>query len=139
MFEWKEAYGCQIEAIDVQHRRLFELAAELYEITKLQDGFDHYDDISRIFQALSDYTVYHFTYEEELLALHGFPEEALRAHKWEHAAFVAKLLQIQQQDLDEAQDKVLRDIIIVAVDWIEKHILDTDMEYVAFLRERGVH
>jgi len=138
MFVWKNEYSCNIAEIDIQHKRLFELAGDLYVIATAKDNVDYYDDICRIFKELSDYTVYHFGYEEQLMEQHGYDLAEYRAHKWEHAAFVTKIQKIQESDLDLNQRKVLMDIIIFAVDWIEKHILATDKKYSEFFNEKGI-
>lgn len=138
MFDWKPEYSLNIAEIDKQHKQLFKLAADLYEIAKLNDGFDHYDDIVRVFQELSDYTVYHFGYEEKLLAQYGYDQEEMKRHKFEHGAFVMKMTKIQQQDLDKNEKKILMDVIMFAVDWIEKHIMRTDKKYSGFLNNHGI-
>lgn len=138
MFEWKPEYSCNAEDIDLQHKKLFHLIGELYDITKEKDGFDHYDDITRIFQELSDYTVYHFGYEEKLLEQYQFDAAALKMHKLEHGAFVHKLLHVQKEDLDKNENKILMEVIMFAVEWIEKHILATDKQYSEFLNSHGV-
>jgi hemerythrin-like metal-binding domain len=139
MFDWKPEYSLNIAEIDKQHKRLFELAAELYEISRAKDDFDHYDEIMRVFQELSDYTVYHFSYEENLLDQYKFEPHYTKMHKLEHGAFVNKMVKLGQQDLDKNQKKVLLDIIMFAVDWIEKHIMNTDKKYSAFLNSQGVY
>lgn len=138
MFVWKNDYSCNIAEIDAQHKRLFELAGDLYAIATSKDDVDYYDDICRIFKELSDYTVYHFSYEEQLMEQHGYDQTDCRAHKWEHAAFVAKIQKIQESDLDMNQRKVLMEVIMFAVDWIEKHILTTDKKYSEFFNAKGI-
>lgn len=138
MFVWKEEYGCGIIEIDTQHKRLFELVSELHGIASIKDGYDHYDDIMRVFQELSDYTVYHFSYEEQLMEQNGYDPAQLRAHKWEHVSFISKMKQLQDADLDSNQRKVLMDAIMFAVDWIEKHILTTDRQYATFFKAAGL-
>lgn len=101
--------------------------------------FDHHDEAVEIFGELSNYTVYHFKYEEELMDKYDLePQEATR-HKFEHGAFVMKMVKIQKEDLDKNMDKILMDVIGFAVDWITKHILNTDKKYAAFFIEKGVN
>jgi len=139
MFDWKPEYSLNITEIDKQHRQLFKLAADLYDIAKLNDGFDHYDDIVKVFKELSDYTVYHFGYEEKLLEKYLFDPQEIKTHKFEHGAFVMKMMKIQQEDLDKNQKKILMDVIMFAVDWIEKHIMQTDKKYSGFLNSQGIN
>lgn len=136
MFKWKEAYSCNIQEIDKQHKRLFELGAEVNEIISLKDELDHYDEIIKVLNELKDYAVYHFGYEEELMAQYGFKE--LEEHKTEHAAFVNKISAFFSKDIDADQRKIKMDIIIFIADWIEKHILQTDQKYKVYLNLKGV-
>lgn len=138
MFDWKQEYSCNVSEIDNQHKKLFELAAELYEIANRKDDYDHYDEIKQIFKKLSDYTVYHFDYEEKLMDKHQFDAREILMHKLEHGAFVKKMIKIQNEDLDKNQQKVLMDIIMFVVDWIEKHILNTDKKYTQHFNAKGV-
>ena len=137
MFDWKPEYNLNITEIDKQHKRLFELAGQLYEIAKAKDEFDYYDDINRIFEELRDYTVYHFGYEEKLLEQYGFDSHEAKIHKLEHGGFVNKMIQVGKQDLDKNERKILLDIIMFTVNWIEKHILDTDKKFGNFLEEKA--
>ncbi|MPM35964.1 Bacteriohemerythrin [bioreactor metagenome] len=139
MFDWKPEYNLNITEIDKQHKRLFELADQLYEIAKAKDGFDYYDEINRIFQELSDYTVYHFGYEEKLLDEYGYDGHESKIHKLEHGGFVNKMIQVGKQDIDKNERKILLDVIMFTVDWIEKHILYTDKKYSAYLNSKGVY
>lgn len=139
MFDWKPEYSLNIAEIDKQHKRLFELAEELYEISKAGDNFDYYDDIMRIFWELRDYTVYHFGYEEKLLEQYGMDSNYVKMHKLEHGAFVNKMIKFGQQDIDKNEKKILLEVIMFAVDWIEKHIMNTDKKYSSFLNSHGVY
>ncbi|WP_425059513.1 Bacteriohemerythrin [Sporomusa carbonis] len=138
MFDWKNNYSCNIAEIDKQHKQLFHLASQLYDIAKASDDYDYYDEIVRIFNELSDYTVYHFKYEEQLMDDYGYDSEETKRHKFEHAAFVAKMIQLQKEDLDKKQKKILMDLIMFATDWIEKHILHSDMKYKDFFNSKGI-
>lgn len=139
MFEWKSEYSLNIAEIDKQHKRLFELIGQLYQIAKVDDGYDHYDEIKAVFNELSDYTVYHFGYEEKLLAQYNYDSHETKIHKLEHGGFVNKMVKVGQQDLDKNEKKILLDVIMFAVEWIEKHILLTDKKYSEFLNSHGVY
>ncbi|MDD4601841.1 Bacteriohemerythrin [bioreactor metagenome] len=138
MFDWKPEYSVGIAAIDTQHKRLFELVGQLHEIARTNDGFDHYDEIVKVFNELRDYTVYHFGYEEKLFEQYNYDSHETKIHKLEHGGFVNKMIKIGQEDLDKNEKKILLNVIMFAVDWIEKHILHTDKKYSDFLNSHGV-
>jgi len=138
MFEWKPEFGLQIAEIDTQHQQLFILAGRLYDLAKQKDAFDHYDAIISIFQELSDYTVYHFSYEERLFDVNGFDALQSQQHKAEHAAFIDKIKQARQKDLDKNQHKIVMDLMMFTADWIAKHIMHTDKKYAEVLTAKGI-
>lgn len=136
MFKWREEYSCNIEEIDKQHKRLFELGRELYSLVVLDDGYDHYDDIMNILNELKRYAAYHFNYEEELMIKYDFP--GFDEQKFTHDAFVRKIKKFEGSDLEGQQKKVLLEVLEFTANWIEKHILKSDMQYKDYLNERGV-
>ncbi len=139
MFEWKQNYSCNVEVIDTQHKKLFKLIDELYQITTLNDNVDHYDEIKDIFNELAEYTIYHFSEEEQLLKKHNYEAFDFKIHQLEHTTFVNKIAKVQEEDLDKNQTKIVFDVMMFAADWIENHILFTDMKYKQFLNSQGVH
>ncbi len=127
LFKWREKYSCNVEAIDTQHQKLFELGARLYAIVAMKDGIDHYDEIIEVLTELKEYTIYHFKFEEALMEKYNYNE--LEMHKEEHDAFIAKILEIEDKDIDEKQQGVTLEIIEFIANWIEGHILRTDFRY----------
>ncbi len=137
MFKWKDNFSCNVESIDNQHKKLFELGAKMYSIHSLKDGFDHYDEIMEVLYELKDYTIYHFKYEEDLLRKNGY--KGLEKHINEHEKFIDKLVNLDNEDIDESQKKATMDIIVFISNWIENHILKTDKNYSEFLNNKGVN
>ncbi len=136
--EWKTEYNLNIAEIDEQHQKLISLISDMLDVTNRDDDFDHYDEIVAIFDELSDYTVKHFAFEEELLNTHNYSSMDMKIHELEHSSFVRKVVQIRQQDLDKNEQGILKDTIQFLLGWIGQHILDTDQKYAQFLIERGV-
>lgn len=137
MFKWKECYSCNVTKIDQQHKRLFELADEIYSIISINDGYDHFDEIMRAINALKEYTVYHFSYEEEVMAKYEY--NALQDHKIEHDMFIMKINSVKEEEIDQKQKEFLMDLLEFIVNWIENHILKTDLKYKDYLNGLGVY
>lgn len=136
MFKWKEEFSVNVQNVDDQHKELFRLGTELYALVASKDGIDHYDEIMEVIDNLAKYTVYHFEYEEGVMRDNNYSE--LEEHKKQHDAFVAKIKSIKSEDVDMRQRKIGMDLIVFIANWIEKHILVTDMRYKEYLNERGV-
>ncbi|EJO5348763.1 hemerythrin family protein [Clostridium botulinum] len=137
MFKWKESYSCNISKIDNQHKRLFELADKIYTIVSVNDGYDHYDEIIETIRTLKEYTVFHFSYEEEVMKKYEYSD--LDNHKIEHDAFIKKISSINEEEIDEKQKKFLMDLLAFIVNWIENHILKSDLKYKDYLNGLGVY
>lgn len=127
IFKWKDNFSTGIEEIDKQHKRLFEIGGEIYNLATLKDGQDHYDEIMTLLSGLKDYTVYHFGFEESLMEKYNFSE--LDKHKVQHSRFIEKLNELETQDIDARQQKVILDILDFIVNWISSHILGSDLNY----------
>ena len=137
MFKWKENFSVNVKSVDEQHEELFRLGSELYALVSAKDGVDRYDDIMEVIGRLADYTVEHFTFEEGLMQENGYDD--FDNHKKQHDAFVDKVKSIKAEDVDMRQKKVGMDLIVFIANWIENHILVTDMQYKDYLNNKGVH
>jgi len=137
LFKWKDNYSCNISGIDNQHKKLFEIGSRIFDLVSLNDGYDHYDEIMNILNELKDYTIYHFSYEEELMKEHNY--EDYESHKIEHDFFIKKLMRLEKSDLEDNQNEALMKIITFVADWISGHILKTDMKYKTFFNDKGIY
>lgn len=114
-----------VPRIDLQHRRIFELAA----------AFDEGGDQIRMMKSLAilcDHVKTHFREEEEMMAACGFP--GLDAHRRQHAEcrrmLVDLLANAMHMRLDEIADETRR----LIGGWIHDHILTADREYAAYMK-----
>jgi len=137
MFKWKDTYSCNIAEIDIQHKNLFKIGEKIFEIVSLNDGYDHYDEIMNTINELKEYTLYHFNYEEKLMEKHNYAN--LEGQKLEHKKFIDQLIKLENEDIDNAQRSVSMNILLFVADWIEKHILKSDMGYKEYLNSKGVY
>ncbi|NTV89461.1 MAG: hemerythrin family protein [Clostridiales bacterium] len=136
MFNWKEEYCFGLSEIDSQHQKLFEIGSRFSYTASLEDDFDHYDEIIQILEELTDYTEYHFQYEESLLQQANYPEYDKQT--FEHTFFVKRLKKISNKDLEASQKEAMTEIISFLSDWITGHILDSDTKYIECLKAAGL-
>jgi hemerythrin-like metal-binding domain len=135
-FEWKNDYSVNVQEIDNQHKRMFEIGEKISDLVLAKDDFDHYDEIINILQELKDYTIYHFDFEEKLMEKYGYPE--VDPHKIQHIFMIKKLQKLQTEDIDRDQKGAVIDLIAFVSDWITGHILETDKRYKDFFNEKGL-
>lgn len=126
-FEWKDSYSVNVDKIDEQHKKMFEIGGRITDLVLAKDEYDHYDEIMSILQELTDYTIYHFSFEEKLMERYGYKD--VDSHRIEHAFFIKKLEKFCMKDIDADQKAVSADLIAFVSDWITSHILTTDFKY----------
>lgn len=125
MIKWSDDYLIGIEEIDNQHKKLFEITDEAFNL--LKDGFrvDKYDEIVSILEELKSYAIYHFKSEEEYMLKIGY--KRYFSQKVEHDDFIEKINNIDLYKVDENQNAYLMSIVEFAVQWISDHIIQKDM------------
>ena len=127
LFAFTDKYKTGIEFIDDEHKRLFEIIDETYEL--IHDHFIHdkYDQIIHLLDQLKDYTEFHFHDEEEYMKSINY--QGLEAQQQAHAAFIDKLVNIDIHELeamDDNQQQYLLDLVNFLVTWLANHILGAD-------------
>ncbi len=132
LFRWDESLMVGIAEIDRQHKLLVDIVNELYYESGKNSG---HEMLGRILNGLVEYTKTHFTYEEGLLAMHGYPE--LAPHQAKHKKLVARIMEFQGR-VTANDDSVLEELLQFLKNWLASHIQGTDKKYVPFLSGKGV-
>lgn len=136
MFKWKEEFSVNVEEIDLQHKKLFEIGAEVYEIASSDGSIDYYDEIMAVLEKLKKYTEYHFKYEEDLMRSSNYDQYDM--HHFQHYFFIKKLDKLFNIDIDSYQNEVASDTVAFLADWIEEHIVKYDMQYKDLFNSLGI-
>lgn len=135
-FDWKDTYSVNVAAIDMQHKKIFEIGEKISDLVLAKDGIDHDDEIAVILEELRYYTVYHFGFEEKLMEKYGYKN--LESHKSEHAYLIRKLKRLEGKNKSINQKAAIVNLITFVSDWITVHILKTDMMYREHFNEAGI-
>lgn len=128
-FAFTDQYRTGIELIDKEHAQLFEIVGEVHSVLKNDLLHDKYDEIMRLLGQLTEYTERHFADEEAYMEQIRYPK--LDAQKRAHAAFVARLTEIDIDDLDSIDDnqqEYLQELIQFLGGWLVNHILKMDKQ-----------
>lgn len=131
-FEWSEKYSVHVVEIDRQHRKLIGLVGTLHGAMREGKGKQV---LSGVLKELIQYTKTHFSDEERIMKEYGYPEYA--EHKVKHDKMTRKVLDIQKE-FQEGKITITLDVMTFLEDWVDKHILGTDMKYSAFLNAKGL-
>ena len=126
LLKWKDAYTMGEDKIDEQHKGLFNLSNEIYNL--VEAGVDEAEIFRELFIALNDYTVEHFIYEEMYMQSQSYP--ALKEHIEQHIEFSQKLKKLA---LGINKDSHIKDIGDFVTTWLLQHVLDEDMKYKNFV------
>ena len=132
-FQWKESYSVKVEAMDAQHKKLFDLVNELHRAMGTGHGKDIAGDVLK---RLVDYTVNHFSAEEKLMEKHNYP--GLTAHRAEHKALTEKVIAIKKE-FEAGATNVTPQLLTFLQQWLKNHIQTVDQRYSDFLNAHGVH
>ena len=119
--------------MDGHHKRLFGIANTIMEHLHNNAGREA---VSNAFDALVDYTRYHFAAEEKLMVLYSYP--GIDGHSKKHGELISQVIEYKDQvlggnmpDTDGFQSFMEH--------WLVRHILDEDRKYGAFLNNKGVY
>lgn len=129
MVEWNDKYKLGVEKIDKQHKKLFDLAEEIYNLLKSDLFVDKYNKIVNLINELRDYTVFHFNEEEKYMESINYKK--LFTHKIEHLKFIDTITKIDLDKIDENQDAYILELLDFVTNWIDNHILHTDLKIVS--------
>ncbi len=132
---WNDKFAIGITTVDEQHEQLFNLMESVHELTiDAKSGIDCYDEIETVLRELERYTIVHFEDEEALMEKVGY--ENIDTHREEHNAFVAKVHDTLDSDVDLHQVSVLEEVYEFLLQWVSDHILYTDVKYVPIMKEK---
>jgi hemerythrin len=132
MFEWKDAYSVNVTTVDSQHKNLFRMAADLHRAMLAGTAK------AKLFQLLEDlvqYTLVHFAYEERLMEEADYPE--LAAHKAEHEDLTLRVRGFQK-DFEEGRIATGITLLQFLKEWLQKHIMESDLKYAPYLQAKAV-
>jgi hemerythrin len=137
MIQWDKQYELGIKTIDDQHKELIKITGRLSDLlTNAIEGDDIYDEMVTIIEAVTDYTVYHFQFEEELF--NKFDYQFKDAHIAEHNKLIEEIRSLDLRTVDEDQVVYGKKILKFLITWVFKHISGSDFLYKNLFLEKGI-
>ncbi|PIW28988.1 MAG: hypothetical protein COW30_06125 [Rhodospirillales bacterium CG15_BIG_FIL_POST_REV_8_21_14_020_66_15] len=128
-FEWLPEYETGIRVIDNDHRGLFELARILDDFAA---SGERGEELGQLIDRLIRYADEHFAREERFMAAAGFPH--FDEHTAEHRRATEVIYGIRDVYLSVPDDLDIEKVAVFFRDWLKHHILDSDKQYVPFVR-----
>jgi len=129
LIEWNEMYSIGIEIIDEQHKKFFSIINILFDAMKEGRGDEL---VLPVLKELQDYVIHHFQSEETWMKMCDYPY--IDKHKLEHQDAV-KMVNKFVMEYERGKQDVIIDMLKFLSAWLQDHILETDREYIPFLKE----
>ncbi len=130
LMPWGPKLILGITEIDDQHKELVVLINRLHKAMKLKKGLKKSGEI---LAGLAEYTQYHFSHEEGLFEIYGYPDKT--GHIKIHRELVNQVMEFKTQ-FEEGKAALTMDLMQFLTDWLKDHIMKTDKKYSAFLKEK---
>ncbi|AJC86551.1 bacteriohemerythrin [Campylobacter sp. RM16704] len=119
--KWCDKYSIHNDEIDKQHKKLFELAAN---VEMISDRPIHKGQIKFLLADFFNYMKEHFAEEEKYMAKIGYPD--LPNHQKIHKGIIQSMIDLIQniKSTNDLKEK----LNVIASKWLLEHILKEDMK-----------
>lgn len=136
-FKWDEHFVTGLVDVDQQHRHLVDLINTFEEM--LASDTHNHDALAQIVDALSEYTVFHFTEEESLMQRSGIDEDYFAKHVNAHRMFLDEVVALKTS-MGSTDGHAAAHLLNFLTHWLAYHILGEDqlMARQMALIEQGV-
>lgn len=130
--EWSDSFSVKNKEIDDQHKKLIGMINKLHDAMLANRGREVQEEI--IFEML-EYISYHFTTEEKYMSSFAYPD--YDTHKREHLEFAAEVADLKAR-IDRGALMLSIMPLSLLRDWLQNHILVTDMKYSEYFNSKGL-
>lgn len=128
IIQWTPDFSVGVSSLDTDHKVLISL------INQLDDAIGRGEPaatVSRVLDALLDYTDYHFAREEALMRACVYPE--LDAHQRTHGMLRAQVHDIRERYRRDPESMHAREVLAFLKNWLTAHIIGRDRLYAPYM------
>lgn len=123
---WTDDLNTGIDVIDGQHRQIVDYINQLHDARQTGDR----DAVGEVINELVDYTLSHFSFEEELMEEAGYPFS--RPHKRVHEVFTKRVADYQLRY--KSGEDISGELHSLLYRWLVGHIKNDDAAYVGAVK-----
>jgi len=132
-YHWDDTFVSGVRLIDIRHKRLFETVNRLIDACEQGKG---QKELANSLAFLSDYTVKHFSEEEELQKKYGYPEYA--GHRKMHEDFKQTVREFAAElDTRGPSEELISKLKKEVGGWLVTHVKVVDLKMAAVIRANG--
>lgn len=131
MIEWSDSLLIGVEAIDSQHRSLFEKLKDIERATAAGDGHRIAEDIIAF---MDTYVAEHFEMEEALMERVGYPD--LEEHRRQHQLFIDKSIEFEL-DKHIGDVSLPKSMLTFFSEWLVEHVSVVDKRIAAYIQAKA--
>jgi hemerythrin-like metal-binding protein len=129
IIQWTPDFSVGVGSIDTDHKVLISLINQLDDAIR---GGEPKQTVSRVLDALLDYTNYHFAREELLMRACAYPD--IEAHARTHATLRAQVHDIRNRYRRNPESIHAREVLAFLKNWLTAHIVGRDKLYAPFMQ-----
>lgn len=126
--EWDEKFSVDVEEIDNQQKKMFDLFNELIELRQKKTDAKTF---TNLISEINDYAKVYFSMEEKILKRKKYPDYDI--HSKAHRQFIKSSISLRREIAEDISNLTM-DVILELRDWLVEHIETSDRLYVPFLR-----
>lgn len=130
IIQWTPDYSVGVASLDTDHKVLISLINQLDDAIR---GGEPRSTVSRVLDALLDYTDYHFAREEALMQACGYAD--LAAHKRIHVTLRAQVHEIRERYRRNPEAIHAREVLSFLKNWLTAHIVGRDRLYAPVMQD----
>ena len=128
LFKWKKEFSTGLADIDAQHK-IFMNYINLCHDAVTRDRLHGVPP--DLVKKLKKYAEIHFSYEEQMMDLYGFPE--LEKHRELHRQFTNEIQKLEKPRLAGESTINLKTVLGMMRDWFLNHIIVEDRKLALYL------
>lgn len=120
---WSTTLDTGLPAVDRQHRTLVQMLNDYAQAVARLEGQER---LSTLLRQMNEYTVFHFTDEEDAMRRRGYPD--LPRHQVEHRGYIAYLESLHRR-VRQGEFVSSLEVLTYLRDWLTHHIQSHDQDF----------
>lgn len=129
---WSDSDSVGVKEVDDQHKKLVTLTNTMFQAIMDDRGFEV---LLSVLRELEEYVMYHFDYEEKLMAENGCPQEDLEIHVKEHRELTRQVSSFIDRFEREGGELDI-ELFDFLRTWMDGHLSRTDKEFKQYFASR---